>query len=51
MKKQAVEFAVQSKDKIVQRVGRSSILQPQTNSNCKGVKWFDDNKLLKANRK
>ena len=50
MKKQAVEFAVQSKDGIIQKVGRSSILQPQTNSNCKGVKWLDD-KPLKATHK
>lgn len=51
MQKQKLEFAVQSKNGVIQRIGRSSILQPQTNYKGRGTKWFDDSKLLKRNRK
>ena len=52
MKKQVVEFATVVKDGVVQKIGRSSILTPKTNySGKKGTKWFDDNRLLKTNRK
>lgn len=51
MQKQTVEFAVEKKNGVVQEVGKSEILQPKTNFKGKGVKWFEDNKLLKANRK
>ena len=47
MQKQTIQFAVQSKNGVVQRVGKSTILQPKTNFKGGSVKWFDDNKLLK----
>ena len=50
MQKQTVEFAVKKTNGVVQ-VGKSEILQPKTDFKGKGVKWFDDNKLLKTNRK
>lgn len=51
MQKQTVEFAVETKNGIVKRIGKSSIYQPKTNYSGKGTKWFDDSKLLKSNRK
>ena len=51
MQNQTVEFAVEKKNGVVQEVGKSAILQPKTDFKGKGVKWFDDNKLLKTNRR
>lgn len=47
MQKQTIQFAVQSKNGVVQRVGKSTILQPKTNFKGGSVKWFDDSKLIK----
>lgn len=44
---QTNEFVIQKTKGIVQRVGKSSIMQPKTNYNGKETKWFDDSKLLK----
>ena len=38
MRKQTVEFATVVKDGVVQKIGRSSILQPKTNYSGKGTK-------------
>lgn len=51
MKKQTIEFAVEEKNGVVQKVGKSEMLQPKTDFKGKGVNWLDDNKLLKTNRK
>lgn len=51
MQKQTVEFAVKKTNGVVQKVGKSEMLQPKTDFKGKGVKWLDDNKLLKTNRK
>lgn len=42
MQKQTVEFAVETKNGVVQRVGKSSILQPKTNFKGGSVKWYED---------
>lgn len=47
MNKQTRQFAVETKNGVVQRVGRSTIYQPKTNYKGKGVRWFDDSKLIK----
>lgn len=47
MQVQTMQFAVQKKDGVIEKVGKSSILTPKTNFNGKGIKWFDDSKLLK----
>lgn len=51
MQKQIVEFAVQTKNGMVQRVGKSSVLIPKTNFKGGEIKYFDDSKLLKSNKK
>lgn len=48
MIKETVEFAVVTKRGVVQQIGRSTILIPKTNFNGNGIKWFDDNKLIKG---
>lgn len=48
MNKQTMQFAVQTdKNNIVQRVGKSSILQPKINYINRPMKWVDDSKYLK----
>lgn len=47
MKKQTVTFAVETKDGVVQKIGKSVILQPKVKFGGGSVKWFDDTKLLK----
>lgn len=47
MQKQTIQFAVESKNGVIEKVGKSTILQPQTNFKGGAVKWFDDSKLLK----
>lgn len=49
MHKQTVEFAVETKNGVVQKIGRSSILQPKTDYNGKGIKWYEDKPKKKGN--
>lgn len=44
MNKQTVHFAVESRDGIVQNIGRSTIFQPEICFNGKGIKWYEDKK-------
>lgn len=47
MHKQTRQFAVVTENKVVKKVGRSTITQPKINFNGKGINWYDDTKLLK----
>ena len=47
MQKQTIQIAVQTKNGIVQRIGRSYINQPKTNYQGKGTIWREDKKPLK----
>ena len=51
MNKQTMQFAVETQNGVVQRIGKSAILQPKTNYKGKGTKWFDDSKLLRTKHK
>ena len=51
MKKQVNQFAVETKNGVVQRVGRSVIFTPKTNFQGGEIKFYDDSKLLKKNQK
>ena len=42
MQKQTIQFAVESKDGVIQRIGRSSIYQPKTNYKDNGIKREED---------
>lgn len=42
MKTQQHQFAVVTKNNVVQAIGRSVIYQPSIKSNCKGIKWYED---------
>jgi predicted secreted protein len=51
MKKQMNQFAVQTKNKVVERVGNSVIYQPKTHfKGGKQTKWFDDSQLLRKKK-
>ena len=47
--KQTVEFATVTKNGVVQKIGRSSILQPKTNFKGGSIKWYPDRPKEKAN--
>lgn len=49
MQKQTIQFAVQSKNGVVQRVGKSTILQPKTNFKGGTVKCYEDKPKQKTN--
>ena len=51
MHKTAMEFATVTKNGVVQKVGRSTILQPQSHYTGKKTKWFDDSKLITKKQK
>lgn len=50
MKKQTINFAVKTENGVVKEVGRSAVLQPKPKFKGGSIKWFDDSKLLKANK-
>lgn len=50
MKSQTMHFATVSKNGIISKIGRSTILQPKPNFKGGSIKWFDDSKLLKTNK-
>ena len=43
MHRQTVEFAVTRDKGNITRIGRTSILQPKTNSKGGSIKWYEDN--------
>lgn len=50
MDNQTIEFAVVKENKVVTKVGKSTILQPKPKFKGEVTKWHDDNKLLKRNK-
>lgn len=42
MQKQTVEFAVEKKNGVITRIGKSTILQPKTNFKGGSIKWYED---------
>ena len=49
MQKQTIQFAVQSKNGVVQRVGKSTILQPKTYFKGGSIEWYEDKPKKKSN--
>ena len=44
MKTQTIQFATVTKNGVVQKVGKSTILQPKTNFKGGSIKWYEDKK-------
>lgn len=44
MQKQTIQVATVTKNGIVQKVGKSTILQPKTNFKGGHIKWYEDKK-------
>lgn len=42
MQKQTIQFAVETKNGVVQRIGKSTIYQPKTNFKVGSIKWYED---------
>ena len=49
MQTQTVQFAVQSKNGVIEKVGKSTILQPKTNFKDGQIKWYEDKPKKKTN--
>lgn len=47
MQKQTIQFATITKNGVVQRVGKSTIVQPAIKYDGRSTKWFDDSKLIR----
>lgn len=48
MHKQTIQFSTVTKDGVVQKIGKSSILQPKTNFKGGSIKWYEDRPKQKA---
>lgn len=48
MQKQTTQFAVETKNGVVQRIGRNSINQPEIKFKGGSIKWYEDK--LKPNQ-
>ena len=46
MKTQTIQFATITKNGVVQKVGKSTILQPKTNFKGGSIKWYEDKKKI-----
>lgn len=44
MKKQTIEFATVINNGAIEKLGKSSVLQPRTNFKGGSVKWYEDRK-------
>ena len=42
MQKQTTQFVVQTNNGVIQKVGKSTILQPKTNFQGGSIKWYED---------
>lgn len=42
MQKQTIEFAVETNNGVVERIGKATILQPKTNFKGGSIKWYED---------
>lgn len=49
MQKQTTQFAVQTQNGVVQKVGKSTIYQPKTNYKGGQTKWYVDKPKKKIN--
>lgn len=46
MKTQTIQFATVTKNGVVQKVGKSTILQPKTNFKGGSINWYEDKKKV-----
>ena len=53
MNKQTIQFATVKQDNVIQRVGKSTLIQPKSHYEdiSKATKWFDDSTLIKTESK
>ena len=50
MQSQTVSFAIERKDGVVQRIGKSSVYVPKINfKGTDGIKWYEDKRKDGAN--
>lgn len=42
MQTQTIQFAVESKNGVIQRIGKSSVYVPNTNFKGGSIKWYED---------
>ena len=49
MHKQTIQFAVQSKNGVIEKVGKSNIYQSKTNFKGGEIRWYEDKPKKKTN--
>lgn len=49
MQAQTIQFAVQSTNGVIEKVGKSTIYQPKTNFKGGKIRWYEDKPKQKAN--
>lgn len=49
MKTNTIQFAVQSKNGVIEKVGKSTIYQPRTNFQGVEIRWYEDKPKKKVN--
>ena len=49
MQTQTIQFAVESKNGVIQRIGKSSVYVPNTNFKGGSIKWYEDKPKKKTN--
>lgn len=49
MQTQTTQFAVETKNGVVQRIGKSTIYQPKASNKGKGIRWYKDKPKTKGN--
>lgn len=50
MQEQTVEFAVKTKNGVVERISKATILQPKTNFKGGSIKWYEDKPKKKESK-
>ena len=49
MKTNTIQFAVQSKNGVIEKVGKSNIYHPKTNFKGGEIRWYEDKPKKKVN--
>lgn len=49
MQTQTTQFAVETKNGVVKRIGKSTIYQPKASNKGKGIRWYKDKLKEKDN--
>lgn len=49
-RRQIIAHAVRKENGVIKQVGKCSIYEPKVNYTGKGMKWYDDNQLIRKRK-